>query len=141
MFASSIDPLKDRLRKLRRNVGRSEEELNRSAFSYVLGQLESMALDAACGVLERHGFLPTSLIYDGCLVKHNPNGDLGATLREAEAAVASALGFDGLALKEKDMFDLAEFSIAHSSRDAARQAALDAASGDMDADAADADGA
>ena len=140
-FATSIGPLKDRLRKLRRNVGRSEEELNRSSFSYVLGQLESMALDAACGVLERHGFLPTSLIYDGCLVKHNSNGDLDAVLREAEAAVASALGFDGLALKEKDMFDMAEFSIAHSSRDAARQAALDAASGDVDIDTTDADGA
>eukprot|EP00966_Prymnesium_polylepis_P291537 6733431-Prymnesium_polylepis.1 len=100
-----------------------------------------MALEAACKVLEQRGFLPTSLIYDGCLVKHNSNGDLDAVLREAEVAVASALGFDGLALKEKDMFDLAEFSIAHSSRDAARQAALDAASGDMDADAAAADGA
>eukprot|EP00966_Prymnesium_polylepis_P335237 7390600-Prymnesium_polylepis.1 len=100
-----------------------------------------MALEAACMVLERRGFLPTWLIYDGCLVKHNPNGDLEATLREAEAAVATALGFDGLTLKEKEMFYLAEFSIAHSSRDATRQAALDAASGDMDAGAADTEAA
>ena len=80
----------------------------------------------------RHGFVPTSLIYDGCLVSHNPDGDIEVALREAEAAVASALGFEGLKLKEKDMYHLAEFTIAHLSRAAARQAALDAASGEAD---------
>jgi len=130
-FAVHIDPLTVRLRKLKRNTGRSEEELKRSAFAYVLGHLESMALEAACSVLKAHDFIPTSLIYDGCLVTHNSNGNLNAALREAETAVASTLGFGGLTLKEKDMFYLAQFSIAHSSRDAARQAALDAASVDM----------
>ena len=43
-----VDSLKTRIRSLRRNAGRSEEEINRSAFSYVVGHLESMALEAAC---------------------------------------------------------------------------------------------
>ena len=129
-FAASIDPLKDRVRALKRNAGRTEEELSRSAFSYVIGHLESMALEAACKTLEEHGFRPTSLIYDGCLVMHNPDGDLGEALTQATSAVTSKLGFSGLELKEKDMFNLAEFSLAHVSREAARQAALQAARGD-----------
>ena len=88
---------------------RSEEEINRSAFSYILGHLESMALEAACKVLEHNGFKPTSKIYDGCLATHNPDGDLDSTLRAAEAAVGVALGFPGLKLKEKSMYALAPF--------------------------------
>ena len=129
-FSGMIDPLKGMISKLSRNSGRTEEELNRSAFSYVLGHMESMALEAACKVLTQHMFIPTSLIYDGCLVMHNSDGNLETVLREAETAVASALGFEGLELKEKDMFGLAEFSIVHSSRDAARQAAIDAVGAD-----------
>ena len=126
-FANSVAPLKERIRALRRNAGRTEEELNRSVFSYIIGHVESMALEAAVQVLERQGFVPTSLIYDGCLVTHNPDGHLSAAMREAEAAVEAALGFSGLVLKEKDMFHLAPFSIESMTLAAARQAALDAA--------------
>ena len=130
VFAPHIAPLKERIRQLRRNSGKTEEEIDRSAFAYVIGHLESMALDAACGVLRQHGFVPTSLIYDGCLTTHDPNGDLDAALRAAEAAVEAALGFSGLELKEKDMYALREFSLTDaSSLTAARQAALDAATG------------
>ena len=125
-FSKLIEPLKKPIRNLTCKQGCSEEELDRSAFAYVLGHLESMALDAACEVLKRHGFKPTSLIYDGCLVMHNPDGNLEAAFREAEESMASALHFEGLKLKEKDMFRLAEFSIVHSSRDAALQAVTDA---------------
>ena len=128
-FSSCIAPLKERVRSLRRNAGRTEEELNRSIFSYILGHVESMALEAACVVLERRGYVPTSLIYDGCLVTHNPHGDLDAALREAEVAVEAALGFSGLKLKEADMFNVASFDIEFTSRKMARQAALDAVSG------------
>jgi hypothetical protein len=128
-FASCVAPLKERVRSLRRNVGRTEEELNRSVFAYIIGHVESMALAAACAVLERHGFVPTSLIYDGCLVTHNPHGDLDAALHEAEAAVEEALGFSGMKLKEADMFHVAPFDIEFTSRKMARQAALDAVSG------------
>ena len=55
------------------------------------------------------------------------DGDLESVLREAEAAVERALGFPGLALKEKDMFALAPFAIEGVSLAAARQAAVDAA--------------
>ena len=75
VFAPMIDSLKTRIRSLRRNAGRSEEEINRSAFSYIIGHLESMALEATCKVLERNGFKPTSKIYDGCLATHNPVGE------------------------------------------------------------------
>ena len=128
-FASCVAPLKERIRLLRRNAGRTEEELNRSVFAYILGHVESMALAAACTVLERHGFVPTSLIYDGCLVTHNAQGDLDAALREAEAAVESALGFSGMKLKEADMFHMTPFDIEFTSRKMARRAALDAVSG------------
>ncbi len=127
VFAPMIDPLKERIRSLSRNAGRSEEEITRSAFAYVIGHLESMALEAACAVLKQHGFRPTSMIYDGCLTTHNPTGDLAAALRAAETAVEAALGFPGLELKEKDMFALAAFAIEGSSLAAARQAAVDAA--------------
>lgn len=127
-FAPMVDSLKDRIRALRRNAGRSEEEINRSAFSYIIGHLESMALEAACKVLERNGFVPTSKIYDGCLTTHNPNGDLESTLRAAETAVEAALCFPGLKLKEKPMYALAPFPIESISRAAARRAAVDAAS-------------
>ena len=133
-FAPMVDSLKDRIRNLSRNVGRSEEEINRSAFSYIIGHLESMALEAACKVLERNGFKPTSKIYDGCLTTHNPDGDLESTLRAAEAAVEVALGFPGLKLKEKPMYALAPFAIEGRSREAARQAAVDAASPLQDAE-------
>ena len=133
-FAPMVDSLKDRIRNLSRNVGRSEEEINRSAFSYIIGHLESMALEAACKVLERNGFKPTSKIYDGCLTTHNPDGDLESTLRAAEAAVEVALGFPGLKLKEKPMYALAPFAIESRSREAARQAAVDAASPLQDAE-------
>ena len=123
-----VDSLKDRIRALRRNAGRSEEEINRSAFSYIIGHLESMALEAACKVLERNGFKPTSKIYDGGLTTHNPDGNLDSTLRAAEAAVEVALGFPGLKLKEKPMYALAPFAFEGRSRAAARQAAVDAAS-------------
>ena len=141
VFAPHITPLKERIRQLRRNSGKTEEEIDRSAFAYVIGHLESMALDAACGVLRQHGFVPTSLIYDGCLTTHNPNGDLDAALRAAEAKAEAALGFSGLELKEKDMYTLRKFSLADaSSLTAARQAALDAATGnDVDADVAGAE--
>ena len=127
-FAPMVDSLKDRIRALRRNAGRSEEEINRSAFSYIIGHLESMALEAACKVLERNGFKPTSKIYDGGLTTHNPDGNLDSTLRAAEAAVEVALGFPGLKLKEKPMYALALFAFEGRSRAAARQAAVDAAS-------------
>ena len=133
-FAPMVDSLKDRIRALRRNAGRSEEEINRSAFSYILGHLESMALEAACKVLERNGFKPTSKIYDGCLTTHNPDGNLESTLRAAEAAVEVALGFPGLKLKEKPMYALAPFAFEGRSRAAARQAAVDAASPLQDAE-------
>ena len=133
VFAPMIDSLKTRIRSLRRNAGRSEEEINRSAFSYVIGHLESMALEAACQVLEHNGFVPTSKIYDGCLTTHNPDGGLESTLRAAEAAVEEALCFPGLKLKEKPMYALAPFAIESVSRAAARQAAVDAAS-PLDAD-------
>ena len=133
-FAPMVDSLKTRIRALRRNAGRSEEEINRSAFSYIIGHLESMALEAACKVLERNGFKPTSKIYDGCLTTHNPDGDLESTLRAAEAAVEVALGFPGLELKEKPMYALASFAIEGLSRAAARQAAVDAASPLQDAE-------
>ena len=129
-----IDSLKTRIRSIRRNAGRSEEEINRSAFSYVIGHLESMALEAACTVLERDGFVPTSKIYDGGLTTHNPDGDLESTLRAAEAAVEAALGFPGLKLKEKPMYALAPFAIESISRAAARQAAVDAATPLQEAD-------
>ena len=86
-----------------------------------------MALEAACTVLERDGFVPTSKIYDGGLTTHNPDGDLESTLRAAEAAVEVALRFPGLKLKEKPMYALAPFAIESLSRAAARQAAVDAA--------------
>ena len=112
-----VDSLKDRIRALRRNAGRSEEEINRSAFSYIIGHLEiSMALEAACKVLERNGFVPTSKIYDGCLTTHNPDGDLESTLRAAEAAVEVALCFPGIKLKEKPMYALEPFAIEGLSR-------------------------
>ena len=133
VFAPMIDSLKTRIRSLHRNAGRSEEEINRSAFSYVIGHLESMALEAACKVLEHNGFVPTSKIYDGCLTTHNPDGGLESTLRAAEAAVEEALCFPGLKLKEKPMYALAPFAIESVSRAAARQAAVDAAS-PLDAD-------
>ena len=129
-----VDSLKTRIRGLRRNAGRSEEEINRSAFSYIIGHLESMALEAACKVLEHNGFKPTSKIYDGCLATHNPDGDLDSTLRAAEAAVGVALGFPGLKLKEKPMYALAPFAFEARSREAARQAAVDAASPLQDAE-------
>ena len=134
VFAPMVDSLKNRIRSLRRNAGRSEEEVNRSAFSYVIGHLESMALEAACAVLERDGFVPTSKIYDGGLTTHNPDGDLESTLRAAEAAVEAALGFPGLKLKEKPMYALAPFAIESISRAAARQAAVDAATPLQEAD-------
>ena len=134
VFAPMVDSLKTRIRSLRRNAGRSEEEVNRSAFSYVIGHLESMALEAACTVLERNGFVPTSKIYDGCLTTHNPDDDLESTLRAAEAAVEAALGFPGLKLKEKPMYALSPFAIESLSRAAARQAAVDAASPLQEAD-------
>jgi hypothetical protein len=130
VFAPHIEPLMGLIRQLRRKSGKSDEEINRSAFSYVIGHLESVALDAACGVLRQHGFKPTSLIYDGCLTTHHPTADLDAALRAAEAAVEAALGFSGLRLKEKDMYSLREFSLSDASLAAARhQAALDAATG------------
>ena len=93
-----------------------------------------MALEAACTVLERDGFVPTSKIYDGGLTTHNPDGDLESTLRAAEAAVEAALGFPGLKLKEKPMYALAPFAIESISRAAARQAAVDAATPLQEAD-------
>ena len=93
-----------------------------------------MALEAACAVLERNGFVPTSKIYDGCLTTHNPGGDLESMLRAAEAAVEVALCFPGLNLKEKPMYALAPFAIESLSRAAARQAAVDAASPLQEAD-------
>ena len=125
-FATSIPALMNKLRDRISSAGRTEEELKRSAFSYVLGHIESMALEAACAVLERCGFVPTSRIYDGCLVTHNSSGDLNMAIRKADEAVAAAVGFTGLKLKEKDMFALREFSLSHSSREATRQAVLDA---------------
>jgi ribonuclease PH len=92
----------------------------------VLGHIEAMALEAACVVLERHGFNPTSRIYDGCLVTHNPDGSLEAAITDAEVAVAAAVGFPWLALKEKDMFALREVSLPHSTHVAAEQAVIDA---------------
>ena len=59
-----------------------------------------MAVNAACVVLERHGFVSTSLLYDGFLVTHSPHGDLAAAMREAEAAVEAAIGLTGLRLKD-----------------------------------------
>ena len=126
-FASQIEPLRKSLRTLPRNRDRSDEQLSRSVFSYVLGHIESMALEAACEVLERNGFVPTSLIFDGCLVTDNPDGDLSTAMRDAELAMEQKLGgLSGLRLKEKDMYQMAPFSLAHTSREAARQAAFDA---------------
>uniref|UniRef100_A0A7S3B3L8 Uncharacterized protein n=1 Tax=Haptolina ericina TaxID=156174 RepID=A0A7S3B3L8_9EUKA len=122
----AVVPLKSRLLKLTRNASKSEEELDRSVFSYVLGHYESMALEEACKVLNRHGFMPTSLIYDGCLTTDSPDGNIELALREAEVEVTKVLGFDGLKLKEKDMFHMNDFSIGHHSREMARQAALNA---------------
>jgi hypothetical protein len=59
-FAPAIPKLVADLRELKRNRGRTEEELRRSAFAYVLGHLESMAVDAArapCG--KEHDFSPS----------------------------------------------------------------------------------
>ena len=55
--APLIPSLKERIRALRRNAGRTAEEVERSAFAYVLGHLESIALAAACDVLKSHGFV------------------------------------------------------------------------------------
>jgi hypothetical protein len=68
------------------------------------------------------------------LTTHNPDGDLESTLRAAEAAVEVALGFSGLKLKEKPMYALAPFAFEGRSREAARQAAVDAASPLQDAE-------
>jgi hypothetical protein len=46
-------------------------------------------------------------------------------IAEAEVAVAAAVGFSGLTLKEKDMFALREVSLSHSTRVAAEQAVID----------------
>ena len=108
-FAPMIAPLKVHVAKLSRNAGKSDEEINRSAFAYVLGHLESMALDAACRALERHGFRVTSIIYDGCLVTHSPNGDLATALSDAAVEMERALGFPGLRVIEKPMFKLKPF--------------------------------
>ena len=61
VFAPMVDSLKTRIRSLRRNAGRSEEEINRSAFAYVIGHLESMALEAA--------FARCSNTTDSCLLQ------------------------------------------------------------------------
>ena len=128
-FAPLLPPLLDRLHVVKRRVTRTEEEHKRSALSYVLGHVESMALEAACLVLEQHGFVLTSLIFDGGPTTHNPGGDLSVALAEAKVAVAKAVGFEGLEFKEKDMFYLGPFSLSHDSRDAAIQAVIEA---DMD---------
>ena len=66
-------------------------------------------------MLERHGFQTTSLLYDGWLATHSPDGSLAQAMREAEAAAETAIGMGGLnvlTLKEGDMFDLPAFSLA-----------------------------
>jgi len=114
-FAACLPALLEKIRAQRSTCGRTEEELRRSAFAYALGHLESMAVDAARGVLERHGFRATSLLYDGWLATHSPDGNLAQAMREAEAAAETAIGMGGLnvlTLKEGDMFDLPAFSLA-----------------------------
>ena len=123
-FAPMIAPLKASLAKLSRNAGKSEDEINRSAFAYVLGHLESLALDAVCAALDRHGFRVTSIIYDGCLVTDNPSGDLQAALAEAGTEMERVLGFPGLRVVEKPMFKLAPFEINASSLAASQASTL-----------------
>jgi hypothetical protein len=114
-FAACLPALLEKIRAQRSTCGRTEEELRRSAFAYALGHLESMAVDAARGVLERHGFRATSLLYDGWLATHSPDGNLAQAMREAEAAAETAIGMGGLnvlTLKEGDMYGLPAFSLA-----------------------------
>ena len=115
-FAACLPALLEKIRAQRSTCGRTEEELRRSAFAYALGHLESMAVDAARAVLERHGFRTTDLLYDGWLATHSPDGVvLAQAMREAEAAAETAIGMGGLnvlTLKEGDMYGLPAFSLA-----------------------------
>ena len=136
-FAPLIPALLSEMDKRKR---KTEEQQKRSAFSYVLGQVETIALEAACVVLEKHGFRPTSLLFDGCLTTHNPNGSMSAAIEEAKEAVERAVGFPGMVLKEKGMFGLAAFSIAeHACKEdatrAAEAAVVESEGEDADSDA------
>ena len=134
-FAPLIPALLSEMDKRKR---KTEEQRKRSAFSYVLGQVETIALEAACVVLEKHGFRVTSLLFDGGLTTHNPDGSMSAAIEEAKEAVERAVGFPGLVLKEKDMFDLAAFSVEHASKEDATRAA-DAAAAVVEWEGEDAD--
>ena len=74
----------------------------------------------------------------GGLTTHNPDGSMSAAIEEAKEAVERAVGFPGLVLKEKDMFDLAAFSLEHASKEDATRAA-DAAAAVVESEGEDAD--
>ena len=102
-----VDPLlKDELTRKSNFSGelKTMEEAKRSVWSQVAQMWEDQALGCIQEVVEEHGLVIHSLMFDGLMVYHDPNIDLAATLTAASERIREKTGMH-LKLEEKKLFD------------------------------------
>ena len=94
-----------RERRRLRGRGHDETKISRTIFSTIMQTLENDILEIMVEVLHGAGWKTTTLIFDGCHVLDNVEGDLDTALRRVEAEVHQRTGFR-IELVEKPLFGL-----------------------------------
>ena len=83
---------------------KSDEEVRRATWAHFAFTLEDGALQAMKRSFEKQGFTIYALVFDGCMIMHNPEVDVALAIETAQREIVKTTGLD-IKIIEKKLYD------------------------------------